>query len=213
MIKEEMNVHQALAELKTMEKRITTAIREPEWVVSNKHSNTKIGGVPVEDWKESVKSQHQKVMDLIRRRDAIKRAVVNSNAVTKVLVAGVEYTVAEAIDRKNNGTQFLAMLAQRIAHDHTMAKTNADRANGPELERRADEHVKVMFGNSDMKGSTVEAKRVRDEFIEAQTMELVDPIGALKVIEALDEEVTSFMTNVDAALSVSNAITKIVVEY
>jgi hypothetical protein len=44
-------------------------------------------------------------------------------------------------------------------------------------------------------------------------MELVDPIGALKVIEALDEEVTSFMTNVDAALSVSNALTKITVEY
>lgn len=213
MTVETMNVHQALAELKTMEKRITSAIREQEWVVANKHSNTKIGGVSVGDWKESVKAQHQKVMDLIRRRDAIKRAVVNSNAVTKVLVAGVEYTVAEAIDRKNNGTQFLAMLAQRISHDYNMAKANADRANGPELERRADDHVKVMFGNSDMKGSTEEAKRVRAEFIEAQTVELVDPICVLKVIEALDEEVTSFMTQVDAALSVSNAITQIEVKY
>jgi hypothetical protein len=182
-------------------------------VVANKHSNTKIGGVSVDEWKDGVKSQHQKVMDLIRRRDAIKRAVVNSNAVTKVLIAGVEYTVAEAIDRKNNGTQFLSMLAQRIAHDHSMAKVNADRANGPELERRADDHVKVMIGNSDMKGNMTEAQRIRKEFIEAQTMELVDPIGALKVIEALDEEVTSFMTNVDAALSVSNALTKITVEY
>lgn len=213
MNKETMNVHQALAELKTMEKRITSAIQEQEWVVANKHSNTKIGGVSVEDWKAAVKAQHQKVTDLIHRRDAIKRAVVNSNAVTKVIVAGVEYTVAEAIDRKNNGTQFLAMLAQRISHDYNMAKTNADRANGPELERRADDHVKVMIGNSDMKGNMVEAQRIRKEFIEAQTMELVDPIGVLKVMEALDEEVTSFMTNVDAALSVSNAITEIVVEY
>lgn len=213
MTKVEMNVHQALAELKTMEKRITTAIREQEWVVANKHSNTKIGGVPVKEWEDAVKAQHQKVMDLIRRRDAIKRAVVNSNAVTKVMIAGVEYTVAEAIDRKNNGTQFLAMLAQRISHDLTMAKSNADRANGPELERRADDHVKVMIGNSDMKGNMTEAQRIRKEFIEAQTMELVDPIGAQKVIEELTEEVTSFLTEVDAVLSVSNAITKIVVEY
>ena len=213
MTTETMNVHQALAELKTMEKRITTAIREQEWVVANKHSNTKIGGVSIEEWKAAVKAQHQKVMDLIRRRDAIKRAVVNSNAVTKLMVAGVEYTVAEAIDRKNNGTQFLAMLAQRIAHDHTMAKTNADRANGPELDRRADEHVRIMIGNGDMKGATAEAQRVRKEFIEAQTTELVDPIGAVKIIAELDEEVSSFLTNVDAALSVSNAVTSITLEY
>lgn len=213
MTKEVMNVHQALAELKTMEKRITSAIREPEWVVANKHSNTKIGGVSVEEWRETVKKQHQKVMDLIHRRDAIKRAVVNSNAVTKVMVAGVEYTVAEAIDRKNNGVLLINALLKKIASDYTIAKANADRANGAELERRADDHVKVMFGNTDMKGSTEEAKRVRAEFIEAQTMELVDPIGVKKVMEALDDEVTSFMTNVDAALSVSNAITQITVEY
>ena len=213
MTTEVMNVHQALAELKTMESRITKAVREPEWVIANKHSNTKIGGVNIEEWKANVKAAHAKVMDLIRRRDAIKRAVVNSNAVTKVTVAGKEYTVAEAIDRKNNGTQFLTMLAQRMAHDHTQAKMNADRANGAELERRADDHVKVMIGNSDMKGATVEAQRIRKEFIEAQTTELVDPIGVYKVIAELDEEVTSFLTAVDAALSVSNAITQITVEY
>lgn len=213
MTTEKMNVHQALAELKTIDKRINSAIREKDWVIANKHSNTKIGGIPVEEWKAAVVSQHQKVMDLIRRRDAIKRAVVNSNAVTKVLIAGKEYTVAEAIDRKNNGVGFLSLLAQRITADHTLAKNNADRANGSELERRADEHVKIMCGNSDMKDKLGEAQRIRKEFIEAQTVELVDPIGALKVVEALDEEVSSFLCNVDAALSVSNAVTEITVEY
>ena len=45
MTTETMNVHQALAELKMMDKRIEAATREPEWVVTNKHSNTKINGV------------------------------------------------------------------------------------------------------------------------------------------------------------------------
>jgi hypothetical protein len=70
-----------------------------------------------------------------------------------------------------------------------------------------------MIGNTDMKGATAEAQRIRKEFIEAQTTELLDPIGALKVVEELDAEVTEFLTQVDAALSVSNAITTIVVEY
>lgn len=213
MTVETMNVHQALAELKTMEKRIISAIREPDWVVANKHSNTKIGGVDVKEYVADIKAKYDKAMDLIRRRDAIKRAVVNSNAVTKVMVAGKEYTVAEAIERKNHGTEFLSMLTQRIAQAHALAKANADRANGAELERRADEHVRIMIGNSDMKGATAEAQRIRKEFIEAQTTELIDPIGAIKVVAELDEEVSSFLTAVDAALSVSNAVTTIVVEY
>jgi hypothetical protein len=213
MTTETMNVHQALAELKMMDKRIEAATREPEWVITNKHSNTKINGVDVEKHIEDIKSKYQKVLDLIRRRDAIKRAVVNSNAVTKVTVAGKEYTVAEAIDRKNNGVEYQKKLVLRMNHDYVMAKSNADRANGSDLERRADDHVRIMVGNSDMKGATAEAVRLRDEFIKAQTTDIIDPIDVLKEIEKLNEDINSFLMNVDAALSVSNALTVITVEY
>ena len=213
MTKETMNVHQALAELKTLDKRIEKAIQSPDWVTTNKHSNNKIDGVPVGEWIANVKDQYKKAMDLIHRRDAIKRAVVNSNAVTKVLISGVEYTVAEAIDKKNHGTQFLSMMARRLAHDHMQAKMVADRENGTRLEDRADIFVKSLIGNTDTKGMTEEIKKRREDFIEAQTMDIIDPLGALKEIERLEDEVSSFLTNVDAALSVSNAVTEITVEY
>lgn len=213
MTTETMNVHQALAELKMLDKRIPSAIQETTWVIANKHSNTKIGGVDLNDCVAEVKSRWQKVNDLIKRRDAIKRAVVISNAVTKIEVAGVTYTVAEAIDRKNTGIEFLSRLMLRVGHDYTMAKNQADRENGSTLETRADSYVKTMVGNTDTKGMTDEIKRMRDEFIKAQTMELVDPIDAAKQIERLNEEITSFNTKVDSALSVSNAVTTITVEY
>lgn len=213
MTTETMNVHQALAELKMLDKRIPSAIQEPTWVIANKRSNTKIGGVDLKEYTEEVKSRWQKVNDLIKRRDAIKRAVVISNAVTKIEVAGVTYTVAEAIDRKNTGIEFLSRLMLRVGHDYTMAKNQADRENGSALEARADSYVKTMVGNTDTKGMTDEIKRLRDEFIKAQTMELVDPIDAAEQMEHLGEEITSFNTKVDAALSVSNAVTTITVEY
>ena len=213
MNSETMNVHQALAELKMLDKRIQAATREPEWVVTNKHSNSKIHGVTMEDWVDDVKSKYQKVRDLIRRRDAIKRAVVMSNAVTKVNIAGTEYTVAEAIDRKNNGVEYQKNLVLRMNHDYVMAKNDADRANGPDLERRADDHVRIMVGNSDMKGATTEAVRLREEFIKAQTTDIIDPIGVLVEIEKMNDEINAFLMNVDAALSVSNAVTAITVEY
>lgn len=213
MTTEKMSIHQALVELKTLDKRIESAIREGEWVVANKHSNGKIGGVDLRDFVEDVKARHQKVTSLIARAEAIKRAVVNSNAVTKVTIAGKEYTVAEAIEMKNHGIERLRNFVLRLNHDYTMAKTAADRANGTELERRADDYVRTMIGNTDVKGMTDEVKRLRDEFIKAQTMELVDPIGVLKQIEQLNEQINAFEVNVDSALSVSNALTNIEISY
>lgn len=213
MTTEKMSIHQALVELKTLDKRIESAIREGEWVVANKHSNGKIGGVDLKDFVEDVKARHQKVTSLIARTEAIKRAVVNSNAVTKVTIAGKEYTVAEAIEMKNHGIERLRNFVLRLNHDYTMAKTAADRANGTELERRADDYVRTMIGNTDVKGMTDEVKRLRDEFIKAQTMELVDPIGVLKQIEQLNEQINAFEVNVDSALSVSNALTNIEISY
>ena len=213
MTTETMNIHQALVELKTLDKRIESAIQEGDWVVANKHSNGKISGIDLKDWVETVKSRHQKVTGLIARTEAIKRAVVNSNAVTKVTIAGKEYTVAEAIDMKNHGIERLRALVRRLNHDYTMAKATADRANGAELERRADDYVRTMIGNTDVKGMTEEIKRLRDEFIKAQTVELVDPIGVLKQIEILNEQINAFEINVDSALSVSNALTAIEVSY
>ena len=78
---EKMTVHKALAELKTMDDRISKAISSTTFVLAAKHSAEKINGVKVSDFKDKMRSGYQKVTDLIKRRDAMKRAVVLSNAV------------------------------------------------------------------------------------------------------------------------------------
>lgn len=213
MTTESMTIHQALVELKTLEKRIRSAIQEGGFVTANKHSNTKINGIPVQDYTADVVSRYQKITDLIRRREAIKCAVVISNATTTVEVGDKTYTVAEAIEMKNHGLDNKSALMTQLSMEYTAAKRMADRANNEELERRAEDHIKNMFGNTDMKGASEEVKRTREEFIKAQTMELVDPIGVRARVEELNEEITIFRTNVDAALSVSNALTTITIEY
>lgn len=210
---EKMNVHQALAELKMLDKRIGSAIHACGFVVANKHSNTKIGGIDIKEYVEDVKSRYQKMNDLIARRNAIKRAVVQSNAVTKVTVGNVEYTVAEAIDMKNHGVEYSIALRDRLSLEYNVAKQNADQANGSELSRRADDYIRTMVGNTDVKGMTEEVRRMREDFIKAQTTELVDPIDALAEIKRMNDQIDVFLANVDACLSVSNAITEILVTY
>lgn len=213
MTTESMNIHQALCELKMLEKRIAAAIRDGIYVAANKHTNTKISGVELPDFIEDIKSRYQKVSDLMKRYDAIKCAVVLSNASTKVEIAGKTYTVAEAIEMKNHGIDRYRSLMNKLAGDFNLAKMAADRANGSDLDRRADDHIKNMYGSTDIKGMTEEVKRTREEFIKAQTVELVDPLGVQKKVTEMSDWIAEFQTQVDSALSTSNAITMIEVTY
>ena len=58
---EKMTVHKALAELKTMDDRISKAIRETTYVLAVKHSAEKINGMTVANFKEKMRSGYQKV--------------------------------------------------------------------------------------------------------------------------------------------------------
>ena len=212
-MKETMTVHKALAELKTLDSRIQKEISRVEFFVVNKHSNTKINGIPVAEYANNAKDNYKSICTLINRRNAIKRAVTRSNATATVVINGTEYTVAEAIDMKSVGMGHMKQLLDVINSQYTAAKRMADRKNGDELDRRADEYVKSLYENADMKNMSEEVRKVRETFVESQTMDIIDPIGAENVMKILQDEIDAFTSEVDSALSVSNALTTIEVEY
>lgn len=213
MTTETMSIHKALCELKTLDARINKNIGETQYVFANKHSNNKVNGMSVGAYCDEIKAGYQRVNDLMHRRDAIKRAVVLSNATTKVTVGGKEYTVAEAIEMKNHGIQMMQALLKRLERDSRVARNEANENNGEMLEMRADEYIKSLYGNTDMKNASEEIKKVRADFITAQTYEIVDPIGIMGEIERLEQEINGFTVDIDSALSVSNALTEITIEY
>ena len=210
---EKMTIHKALSELKVLENRIQKETGDAVFCVANKHANTVIKGIPVADFCNQAKDAFKSIRTLINRRNAIKRAVTRSNAVTKVSIAGQEYTVAEAIDMKNLGMEHLKYLCSVVESQFTSAKMSADRENGDKLESRADTYVQSLYQGADKKNLSDEVKKVREDFMAAQTVEVLDPIGAAKVSGELRKEIDDFMTEVDSALSVSNALTTIDIEY
>lgn len=213
MTTEKMTVHEALCELKTLDARIDKAIQGCSFVFANKHANTKVSGLPLSAFCEEVKRHYQSAKDLISRRDAIKRAVTMSNASTKVAIGDKEYTIAEAIEMKNHGIPMLQKLLKKLDSDNQKARRSADNNNGDYLEERADGYVKSLYGNVDMKGASDEIKKVRADFIAAQTTEVVDPIGVVSEMDDLSKRIDGFSVKIDSALSVSNALTEITVTY
>ena len=217
MTTEKMTIHKALAELKTMDARITKAIHETPYVLAVKHSAEKINGMTVDNFKDKMRSGYQKATNLIARRDAMKRAVVLSNAATKVKIGDNEYTVAEAIEMKNHGMEFKSDLLRQMNSAYTAVQNELVRNGGEALEKKAEQYVLAVIAaqpkDSKMSVDSDAMKTLRQTYIDNNTYDLVDPMNIAKVMEKLDAEINEFNAEVDAALSCSNALTVIEFEY
>lgn len=206
-----MTIHEALAELKMLDNRVNKAIGNGRFAVANKNTNTKIDGKTIAAFVDDAGSAYQSICDLIARRRAIKNALSLSNAATKVVIAGLEYTVAEAIEMKKSGMELKKNLLNTLEAQLNQAKRMVEKANR-ELMDKADQYVTGLFGSKE-KATGSEATTVREAYIAANTTDVV----ALKAIEAkmeaLSEEITAFETEVDSKLSISNALTTITITY
>ena len=169
MTTEKMTIHKALAELKIVDDRIISAINGGTYCVANKHSNEKIKGVPVKEYEGVMQGYYDKATDLIKRRNAIKRAVVLSNATTKVSINGIEYTVAEAIEMKNHGVEFDEKMLAALKKQYDKAQAEILKQNGDDLEKRAEQYVIGIYGSKEGKTNTDDFEKTKKDFINANS--------------------------------------------
>lgn len=211
MTTERMTIHEALSELKVLDKRIKQEIAVTTFSTSNLHCNAKIYGVSIEEYKSAVQSKYNKITDLIKRRTAIKKAITNSNAVTVVTIGDVSMTVAEAIEYKRSGIEFKRVLLEKVSRDYNTASLTTMTKN-ESLTDRATDNIERTYGNKENVNKEA-LESAREKFIADNTYDMVDPIDSVKIMEKLSDEIDNFMSKVDSTLSVSNALTKIDIEY
>lgn len=212
MTHETMTVHQALSELKVLDARIERAT-SAVFINTKKHSADTVDGIPVAEYEKTLKANLQRAEDLIRRKNAIKRAVSLSNAKAEVTIGGKLYTVAEAIYMKQHGNDSWSLLFGVLQRQYATCVGNAS-SHAARLEDRANQYITSIYGNSDTSKAGDEVAKLREEFISAQTLDIIDPneLGTKKLHE-LETALDAFEAEVDAALSVSNALTTIEIEY
>lgn len=213
MTQEKMTVHRALAELKILGDRINSAISTGIYCKANKHSNEKINGVSVDEFRKQIQASYDRADDLIKRKNAIKRAVVLSNAITKVKVGNDEYTVAEAIEMKNSGMKYKKELKNTINEQYIHAIQITEKENGDILTQKAENYVFGLYGSKEGKTSVDEVENTKKQFILNNAFDLIDPIKVREKIEALEKEISEFESEIDAALSCSNSLTEITIVY
>lgn len=202
----EISITRALSELKTLDARIQR-LTESKWVamaINKKVSNS----TDQQDFCATVKATKQQLADLMERRNKIKCAIVQSNAVTKVTIGSTEYTVAEAIERKNTVQQ-----EEALVHvlQNQLLKVNA------EVEKHnmvANNQLNNLLGQMVSKEAAVAQESIdalSSSFREQNFAVLVDPLGIETLVKELQESISEFKMNVDFSLSEINAVTKITV--
>lgn len=210
MVQEKMTITEALTELKLLDKRIQKAINECVFIgiyVPRKSAQSEL------DIADDIRSTYQSAKALIARRNAIKNAVVLSNATTKVVVGDTSYTVAEAIDMKAHAMEYNRQMLNNMANRLSNVRSNYTKV-ADQVERDANDIAAKVAG-----ANTAEAKAsdiytvTHDKYVEDNQPTIVDPLDLAKVITELANETDTFVTKIDSALSVINATTVIEITY
>ena len=100
-----------------------------------------------------------------------------------------------------------------LKKQYDKAQAEILKQNGDDLEKRAEQYVIGIYGSKEGKTNTDDLEKTKKDFINANSYELIDPIKILDKINALEESIASFKAEVDAALSTSNAVTEIEINY
>jgi hypothetical protein len=203
MSKQQMSVTQALPELKLLEKRIDKVMNNISDWCKVSHN-----GAPVdkEKHKKETEAQLQSFMDLVKRRDAIKRAIILSNAQTKVKIGTFEGTVAEAIEYKAS-IRFKRELLDSMKNSLQNKREEYDKMKS-QVDSRLERLLQSELGK-DVKTNPETITALTNSFRENNKVELVDPLDLASKVASLEEELDSFETNVDWVLSQANATTMI----
>lgn len=203
-----ISITEALKELKLYDQKITKAISSASFIGAKKKSDDKVGAFKAETFIKNAKSGYQSVTDLIMNRAKIKAAVVQSNAVTKVEIAGETYTVAEAIERKSS-IQYDKYLLTGMKSAWKAATDKVARENA-RVDLQVDKMLETFLGkDSDKKVSESDLSAISDPYREKNEMELVDPLDLYSKITELEDRIDAFEADVDVRLSISNSVTYI----
>lgn len=203
-----ITITRALAELKLLDSRIKKTIDAAQFVDlhQNRKDLTLNSRSTKSAFEEKAKSLMQSILDLIERRKKIKSAILISNANIKVSIGGVEYAVIEAIDRKNS-IEYEKSLLNAMRSQISTANAAIEKQR-PGLENTIQEMINNNLGD-DRKPDKDDYDAIAKPFLEANELNLLDPCKVPDRIEKLDEEIDTFIAEVDLCLTESNSITQI----
>ena len=208
----EMTVQRALNELRIIDERLNKRLQEFVVVGTKKVSEARVVETreSIVEFENRAKGVLDSVDGLLRRQQELKHAIMTSNATTMIEVAGKTYSVMTAIDRKR--TIEKEKLVVKYMRDALIRAEYKVSQENDKMESYIQRQTNAMAGGdlSSKKDDYIIA--FEKSYREQNSWDLVDPLKIRDLIEQREQEISMFELEIDTALTVSNAITKIEIE-
>ena len=213
----QISIHRALTRLKLLDKQITESTLGTVFVAVARGTKDPVmvtrsqQGKKISTFEETAKSAFASITSKIDARKKLKDKIVASNAVTKVTIADTEMTVAAAIEMKGSIAYQQALL--KILRKQFLESNSEFNNSQVSLDQEIQKQISILTANEKNARPSDEQYKMIAEMQEVRLKPiLVDPLGAEEQIAALADTIESFLSEVDAVLSESNASTKIDVD-
>lgn len=206
-----MTITEGLVALKLYGEKIEKAILDARFIMVAKCKPNATEREKLAEFEKNAKSAWDSINKMISNRDAIKRAIVLSNATTYVAIDGKQMTVAEAIEKKNN-IGIYRMLLETM--ERQMQNANAAYYDQRlALQKQTDKLLEMYYGKDAAKKiSREDYDTIAGPYKESNECYLFSPIDVDTKYKTLKDDVDYFLSQVDTVLSISNATTFIEVE-
>ena len=210
-----MSITRALVELKNLDNKIKQAIQGAHFigVTTGKDNNKKVfipSGNDVASAQQLIQGNFDKATQLISNRQKIKAAVVKSNAVTEVKLAGKVLTVAEAIETKTS-LPYKELLLTTLVQQANSAHTHVSNINN-KMNEDIDKALQVVYGNEKGKVQSEMYEQVAEPQRKQKEGAILDPAKIDLKIKSLQDEIQTIKSELDFVLAESNAKTEIEVD-
>lgn len=206
-----MSVHEGLAKLKLYDQKIQKMTQQvPPMVAVIKNKDIVINGKSKDTFKNEASAFLASFESLIENKSRLKSEIVRSNATTTVVINGVTYTIAEAIERKG-----IMNMMSNLINNLTYQMNNATNTFNSLSSRFQNDFEKFLsnLGGDASKRKPEEVEVFRKTFEETNGVMLYDPLKLTDKVNGYTDDYERFMTEVDFRLSESNALTKITVNF
>ena len=211
-----ITVQQALNELKVIDKRISRKLDETTYaglVQQDKLVFPNNLGTDQNKFLELTKSTVDSVWDLIAYRNALKGALLVSNATTQVTIGSKTMSIAQAIDLKT-ANQSIKGAIYHLAEDLRIANDRGASINSRIDKELADSEANFLQGDSVKNDEFITFLRTEAEKKKATLLEpTVGGMTLTDFIKAQIDSIEDFESNVDLVLTTSNVTTTITVEW
>lgn len=196
-----ITITRALVELKTLDDRINKTTERATFIRVNYPDKQQ-----TENFGKLAQENLQSIRDLIKYRAALKGAIVKSNAETVVNIAGREYTVAEAIERKTS-INYEKTLLEKLRNQYRTTISECDNHNR-NAEARLDRMLTAEIGK-DKRTDPEIVKSLTEGYRKANLATMDDPLNLQVLIAKMEEDMAAFQAEVDITLSESNSRTMV----